>query len=232
MDCSIYAVHQVATYGGLLTNRTRSSLEIRTVLFYCVKIITSSKYADVGSETNHWLYCTVCGLLVDERQILLISRTSTSFQDCFRIMGIYGNRLYSLTWSVLAPELSQKVLVRKLVSYSVYRTARLIYRTATHSLTTSYPVSIVFRIHEHLVTTTKLRGKELADNISRSGMRSKSQSKILHGLNGRYSHRCKGETQAVLTLRRLMSYIYIYIYIYGAPILDVSRSHTTTQHSR
>jgi len=32
----------------------------------------------------------------------------------------------------------------------------------------------------------------------------------------------------VLTLRRLMSYIYIY----GAPILDVSRSHTTTQHSR
>ena len=34
----------------------------------------------------------------------------------------------------------------------------------------------------------------------------------------------------ILTFRRLMSYIYIYIY--GAPILDVSRSHTTTQHSR
>ena len=34
------------------------------------------------------------------------------------------------------------------------------------------------------------------------------------------------ETFASLTLRRLMSYIY------GAPILDVSRSHTTTQHSR
>ena len=31
---------------------------------------------------------------------------------------------------------------------------------------------------------------------------------------------------------RLLIYIYIYIYIYGAPILDVSRSHTTTQHSR
>ena len=29
-----------------------------------------------------------------------------------------------------------------------------------------------------------------------------------------------------ITFRRLMSYIY------GAPILDVSRSHTTTQHSR
>ena len=32
----------------------------------------------------------------------------------------------------------------------------------------------------------------------------------------------------LLTFRLLMSYIYIY----GAPILDVSRSHTTTQHSR
>ena len=36
----------------------------------------------------------------------------------------------------------------------------------------------------------------------------------------------KVEQQWALTLRRLMSYIY------GAPILDVSRSHTTTQHSR
>ena len=34
----------------------------------------------------------------------------------------------------------------------------------------------------------------------------------------------------LLTLRWLMSHIYIYIY--GASILDVSRSHTTTQHSR
>jgi len=32
--------------------------------------------------------------------------------------------------------------------------------------------------------------------------------------------------QGGLTLRRLMSYIY------GAPILDVSRSHITTQHSQ
>ena len=41
-------------------------------------------------------------------------------------------------------------------------------------------------------------------------------------------------TFLILTLRLLMSYIYIYIYtyIYGAPILDVSRSHTTTRHSR
>ena len=35
-----------------------------------------------------------------------------------------------------------------------------------------------------------------------------------------------------LTFRLLMSHIYIYIYIHGAPILDVSGSHTTTHHSR
>ena len=39
-------------------------------------------------------------------------------------------------------------------------------------------------------------------------------------------HITKKRKQTDLTLRRLMSYIY------GAPILDVSRSHTTTQHSR
>ena len=37
---------------------------------------------------------------------------------------------------------------------------------------------------------------------------------------------CCGKDPSELTLRRLMSYIY------GTPILDVSRSHTTTQHSR
>jgi len=42
-----------------------------------------------------------------------------------------------------------------------------------------------------------------------------------------YSGGCSRHvTDTMLTLRWLMSYIY------GAPILDVSRSHTTTQHSR
>jgi len=50
-------------------------------------------------------------------------------------------------------------------------------------------------------------------------------------LNGRMGghQRRSGNFEAdknLLTPRRLMSYIY------GAPILDVSRSHTTTQHSR
>ena len=55
-------------------------------------------------------------------------------------------------------------------------------------------------------------------------------------LEMRYGSHCKNvfKVQNNLILRLLMSYIYIYIYIYiyGAPILDVSRSHTTTQHSR
>jgi len=50
------------------------------------------------------------------------------------------------------------------------------------------------------------------------------------------SRKNKRHFETELTLRLLMSYIYIYVYIhiyvYGAPILDVSRSHTTTHHSR
>ena len=46
-------------------------------------------------------------------------------------------------------------------------------------------------------------------------------------LRGKYLHLWGSLLQLrSLTLRRLTSYIY------GAPILDVSRSHTTTQHSR
>ena len=41
------------------------------------------------------------------------------------------------------------------------------------------------------------------------------------------THTTKKNTKS-LTLRLLM----LYIYIYGAPILDFSRSHTTTHHSR
>ena len=56
------------------------------------------------------------------------------------------------------------------------------------------------------------------------------------GESARYDtqHSIQYSVKSNLTLRLLMSYIYIYIYIYiyGAPILDVSRSHTTTQHSR
>jgi len=53
--------------------------------------------------------------------------------------------------------------------------------------------------------------------------------KVKSHLKGRFFDLISDIQKAVtgtLTLRELMSYIY------GAPILDVSRSHTTTQHSR
>jgi len=49
--------------------------------------------------------------------------------------------------------------------------------------------------------------------------------KFLHKLRAFFEGIVSSEA-CRLTLRRLMSYIH------GAPILDVSRSHTTTQHSR
>ena len=62
----------------------------------------------------------------------------------------------------------------------------------------------------------------------------KAMAHNAHNIIPRIRVGCVVYFNTVLTLRLLMSYIYIYIYIYiyGAPILDVSRSHTTTQHSR
>ena len=53
-------------------------------------------------------------------------------------------------------------------------------------------------------------------------------SKLRQRVSPRHSEGQSLIGSALLTLRLLMSYIYIY----GASILDVSRSHTTTQHSR
>ena len=75
---------------------------------------------------------------------------------------------------------------------------------------------------------------EVFKRIGENGSRAPPIPKL--GINGgewsvlrcdRFNTRKRATTNH-LTLRRLMSYIYIY----GAPILDVSRSHTTTQHSR
>jgi len=52
------------------------------------------------------------------------------------------------------------------------------------------------------------------------------RAKLLMHPNNLTSNLLTEQGPGRLTLRRLMSYIY------GAPILDVSRSHTTTQHSR
>jgi len=51
---------------------------------------------------------------------------------------------------------------------------------------------------------------------------------LLHGVTHYFTYSVLNQIAFMkrLTLRRLMSYIY------GAPILDVSRSHTTTQHSQ
>ena len=64
---------------------------------------------------------------------------------------------------------------------------------------------------------------------STSEMKGIGSSKLVPFYQTAWCHNSKESVphgHCFLTLRRLMSYIY------GAPILDVSRSHTTTQHSR
>jgi len=66
-------------------------------------------------------------------------------------------------------------------------------------------------------------------NIAHMGEMKNAQKKLFGKLKrGDYLIELNVDGRMILTLRLLMSYIYIY----GAPILDVSRSHTTTHHSR
>ena len=78
----------------------------------------------------------------------------------------------------------------------------------------------------------------LREDVADTGMMHKRQSKsqarhssgdklMCSGINSGNFVSLKKKVYC-LTLRLLM----LYIYIYGAPILDVSRSHTTTHHSR
>jgi len=81
--------------------------------------------------------------------------------------------------------------------------------------------------HHFLVPSYRMRGAIPLSPICLPNIHSENFSpclsgtqRLLHGFI--LTHWGRGH----LTLRRLISYIY------GAPILDVSRSHTTTQHSR
>jgi len=83
-----------------------------------------------------------------------------------------------------------------------------------------------------LPATPCLRNRSPANRRSRSRLSTANEMRMYRGLfclvyciiYGKVNLLAPGALH--LTLRLLMSYIY------GAPILDVSRSHTTTQHSR
>ena len=65
--------------------------------------------------------------------------------------------------------------------------------------------------------------------ISPNLLKKKLNTKLIATFPILYLHQFKYHNRRIyeaLTLRSLT------LYIYGAPILDVSRSHTTTQHSR
>ena len=111
-----------------------------------------------------------------------------------------------------AQEFCYRVMINmmdEIVDKAIEKFTPLIHRVAKNSLNTGR-------------VTTKSRTQ---DRFANSFLNS-------HKRSGKTVSIQKEYTLNILTLRQLILYIYIYIYIYGAPILDVSRSHTTTHHSR
>ena len=84
------------------------------------------------------------------------------------------------------------------------------------------PTNLVFNGHrETFLQNQGGRGVKLINDVIRSEVNNLNNTSPPP-----YAFMARTRTNMPLTLRWLMSYIY------GAPILDVSRSHTTTQHSR
>jgi len=80
----------------------------------------------------------------------------------------------------------------------------------------------------HVTNTSTWRSTDLGKTIDKYACEGSWTALRMRGIWPRccMSRRVQESVTETLTLRLLMSYIY------GAPILDVSRSHTTTQHSR
>jgi hypothetical protein len=108
-------------------------------------------------------------------------------------------------------------------------TLRFSLQNAVYFIMLPFLVHVLFTFY--LEVTLKFKCKNSgAKRLSVKWILEKIQKKIQYAIkieqitivNSNY----KPSKQKKLTLRLLMSYIY------GAPILDVSRSHTTTHHSR
>ena len=95
-------------------------------------------------------------------------------------------------------------------------------------LTTVLHVSgfTITHLQEHKTTVTTASGNRYTVIKLNFTDKECRQTRLKLQLFNDFPQNIHYSTIVILTLRRLTSYIY------GAPILDVSRSHTTTQHSR
>ena len=104
----------------------------------------------------------------------------------------------------------------------VYTSTHLSKSTASLS-SRCYPVTI--KLGDYLQNRRGGHGEEKVYDFNRLNTELNRICYLLALLAHHFLHVSRIRVKS-LTLRLLMSYIY------GAPILDVSRSHTTTQHSR
>jgi hypothetical protein len=138
------------------------------------------------------------------------------FYSCFPLIRIKSSK-YNNNWITIGIRTSCK---RK-------RELFLLTRSSNNAALKQY-----YKVYCKILTKVIKDAKRMTLNkrIFKSNSKTKTTWNIINELLGKQQS-MQGMQKLIiegtqLTLRRLMSYIY------GAPILDVSRSHTTTQHSR
>ena len=137
---------------------------------------------------------------------------------------------WETNWFLASQEIAQ-ILWNSKVLYGIYKypppVSILIQLDPVHSFT-----SHVIKIHFNIILPSMSGSNKLSPSPRPSHQNPVHASPIratfpVHLIPHYLIHRTiLGEEYRSLTLRSLT------LYIYGAPILDVSRSHTTTQHSR
>ena len=143
---------------------------------------------------------------VFKRQVIKLRDWCIWLADLFEYMMMHGSTNPKFTYGVH--------IWHSLLLYGFNETWNL--------LTDIWKKYSYFKFHENLSGGNRVVPCRLTD-------RQTDMTKLIFAF-GNFADEAKYEKQTSqvteLTLRLLMSYIY------GAPILDVSRSHTTTQHSR
>jgi len=137
-----------------------------------------------------------------------------------------GNWPYSLTHSLRTLYVKTDIQVEKALGLIFERSATMYTRHISLQIIQGNSCWMYLEIRIFLVTSTT--GRAFSVNVNPLNPELNPICYLLALLGAHNFLHVSRIRVKLLTFRLLMSYIYIY----GAPILDVSRSHTTTQHSR
>jgi len=135
-------------------------------------------------------------------------------------------RSYFKRHLILSMRTPEGISVARVKGFTSQNVARFFDIYKSELVKVNHPVHGIFNVDETGITNVQHRQSKVVSIRGKKEVASLISAERGNLVTIVTCMNATGTCVPPLTLRRLMSYIY------GAPILDVSRSHTTTQHSR